>query len=179
VSEVANPYAAPAARVDDVALNPEAEAIRRAHINHEASIKAVGFLYYLGGVVLLLAGVATLVDALNGGASLAFAVVLTAMGVAELFAGRGVRGLRGWGRILGCVLAALAMFNFPFGTVIGGYVLYLFLAKKGRTIFSAEYQDVIAATPHVKYRTSMLVWIFLALLIGLFLVAVLLPYFRG
>jgi len=32
---------------------------------------------------------------------------------------------------------------------------------------------VIAATPHVKYRTSVLVWIFLALLIGLILFGVL------
>ena len=45
-----NPYAAPAAPVADVGANAEAEAIRRAHISHEASVKAVGLLYYLGGV---------------------------------------------------------------------------------------------------------------------------------
>jgi hypothetical protein len=36
-----------------------------------------------------------------------------------------------------------------------------------------DYQDVIAATPHVKYRTSIVVWIFLALVIGLVVIAVL------
>ena len=42
MSSTLNPYAAPAARVDDVAVHPEAETIRRAHIGHETSIRAVG-----------------------------------------------------------------------------------------------------------------------------------------
>ena len=53
----ANPYAAPAAKVDDVSRNPEAEAIRKAHISHEASIKAVGALYYSREIPSLLRGV--------------------------------------------------------------------------------------------------------------------------
>jgi hypothetical protein len=177
MSEAVNPYAAPAARVDDVAPNPEADAIRRAHISHEASIKAVGILYYLGGGVLTLAGLASLV-AIGSGREAGIMLLLLGIGVGQVFVGWGVRALRTWGRIVGCVLAALAMFNFPFGTLIGGYILYLFLSKKGRTIYSPEYKDVIAATPHVKYRTSMLVWIFFALLVGFFLVAVLWPYFN-
>ena len=69
------------------------------------------------------------------------------------------------------MLSAIGLLGFPIGTLINGYILYLFLSKKGRTIFAPAYQDVIAATPHVKYRTSIVIWIFLALLVGLILFA--------
>ena len=137
MSNAANPYAAPTARVEDVSANAEAEAIRQAHISHEASVKSVGIL--------------------------------------QLFAGWGVRGLRRWGRILGCILSALGLLGFPIGTLINAYILYLFLSKKGRTIFAPEYQDVIAATPDVKYRTSIVVWIVLGLLVILVAAAFVLP----
>lgn len=131
-----NPYAAPAAPVDDVAANAEAEAIRRAHISHEASIKAVGFLYYLGGVGVTLVAAASLLGAKD--ASVMVTLLLITLGVAQFFAGWALRALRPWGRILGCVLSGLGLLGFP-----------------------------IAATPEVKYRTSILVWIFLALLVAL------------
>lgn len=160
-----NPYAAPAAPVADVGANAEAEAIRRAHITHEASIKAVGLLYYLGGVGVTLVAAASLLGAKD--ASVMLTLLLIALGVAQFFAGWAVRALRPWGRIVACVLSGLGLLAFPIGTAINAYILYLFLSKKGRTIFAPEYQAVIAATPEVKYRTSILVWIFLALLVAL------------
>jgi hypothetical protein len=174
MSEAANPYAAPAARVEDIPANPEAEAIRRAHINHEASIKAVGFLYYLGGTVATFAGLASLFGAPDAGGGVV-ALLLLALGVGSLFGGWGVRALKTWGRALGCVLSGIGLLGFPVGTLINGYVLYLLLSKKGRTIYAPEYKDVIAATPHVQYRTSIVVWIFLALLAALFVAALLIP----
>jgi len=172
-----NPYAAPAAPVEDVSANAEAEAIRKAHISHEASIKAVGLLYYLGGIGVTLAALAGLAGAKD--ASVAVTLLLIGLGVGQFFAGWGVRALRPWGRIVGCILSAIGLIGFPIGTLINGYILYLFLSKKGRTIFAPEYQDVIAATPHVKYRTSIIVWIFLALVVLLLAVAVLVPMFSG
>jgi hypothetical protein len=175
MSNAANPYAPPTARVDDnVAANSEAEAIRRAHINHEASIKSVGILYYLGSVITLVAGVASLFGAR---ADPMMAAIFMVVGVGGMFAGWGVRSLRRWGQVVGCILSVLGLAGFPIGTIINAYILYLFLSKKGRTIFSPEYQDVIAATPHVKYKTSILVWIFLALVIALVLAAFLIPMF--
>ncbi|HWV92319.1 MAG TPA: hypothetical protein VNZ59_19765 [Burkholderiales bacterium] len=170
-----NPYAAPAAPVADVSANAEADAIRRAHISHEASIKAVGFLYYLGGVGVTLVAAASLLGAND--ASVMVTLLLIALGVGQFFAGWAVRALRPWGRILGCVLSGLGLLGFPIGTVINAYILYLFLSKKGRTIFAPEYQAVIAATPEVKYRTSILVWIFLALLVALLAFGLLGSYF--
>ena len=173
MSSSVNPYAAPAARVDDVPANAEAEAIRREHINTEASLKAVGFLYYLGGVLVLVAGIVSLGGRPTGDDNPAvIGALLIALSVAQAFAGYGVRALLRWGRVLGCILSAIGLLGFPFGTLINGYILYLFLSKKGRTVFSPEYKDVIASTPHVKYRTSIIVWIFLALLVGLILVGV-------
>ena len=172
-----NPYAAPAAPVEDVSANAEAEAIRKAHISHEASIKAVGLLYYLGGIGVTLAALAGLVGAKD--ASVGVTLLLIGLGVGQFFAGWGVRALRPWGRIVGCILSDIGLIGFPIGTLINGYILYLFLSKKGRTIFAPEYQDVIAATPHVKYRTSIIVWIFLALIVALVALAVLAPMFGG
>ena len=172
-----NPYAAPAAPVEDVSANAEAEAIRKAHISHEASIKAVGLLYYLGALGVTLVGAAGLVAVGGAGTSMVPSLLLIALGVGYAFAGWGVRALRPWGRIVGIVIACIGLIGFPIGTLINAYILYLFLSKKGRTIFAPEYQDVIAATPHVKYKTSILVWIFLALLVALFAFAILAPMF--
>ena len=165
-----NPYAAPAARVEDIPANPEAEAIRRVHINHEASIRAVGLLDYLGGALLTVVGLASL-TALNTGSDTMIALAIVVVGLGHVVAGWGVRAFKPWGRILGCVVSAIGMLAFPFGTLINGYILYLFLSKKGRTIFAPDYKDVIAATPHVKYRTSIVVWILLALVVVLVIVA--------
>jgi len=174
-----NPYAAPAAPVEDVSANAEAEAIRKAHISHEASIKAVGILYYLGGTGVTLVALAALFSARQDALGLGASVGLLALGAGQLSAGWAVRALRPWGRTVGCILSAIGLIGFPIGTLINGYILYLFLSKKGRTIFAPEYQDVIAATPHVKYRTSIIVWIFLALVVLLIAVAVLVPMFSG
>ena len=180
MSNAANPYAPPAARVDDaVGVNSEAEAIRKAHISHEASVKSVGILYYLGGAIGIIVAVVAL---FAGKADLSLAVVpaliLAAFGVGGLFTAWGIRALRRWAQVVGSLFAALGLLNFPVGTLINLYILYLFLSKKGRTIFSPAYQDVIAATPHVKYRTSIIVWIFLALLIALLVFAFALPMFK-
>ena len=176
MSAAANPYAPPAARVDDnVAADSAAEALRREHIAHEASVRAVGFLYYLGGVLLAIVALASLFVTQKEFGSAAVALMLAAMAAAQLAAGWGVRGLRKWGQVVGCVLSALGLLAFPVGTLINLYVLYLLLSKKGRTIFSPEYREVVAATPHVKYKTSILVWIFLALLVALVAAAFLVP----
>jgi hypothetical protein len=171
MSEAVNPYAAPTARVDDAGANPEAEAIRRAHINHEASIKAVGVLYYLGGTLITL-GVITGIAGAPNAPDGAMLLLVGAIGVAQFFAGWGVRAFRPWGRVVGIVLSAIGLLAFPIGTIINGYILYLFLAKKGRTIFSPKYQEVVAATPHVKYKVSIVVWIFLALILAVIVIGI-------
>ena len=48
-----NPYAAPQSQI--LQSSTTEEAIRREHINTEATIKSVGVLYYLGALLLPLA----------------------------------------------------------------------------------------------------------------------------
>jgi hypothetical protein len=176
-----NPYAPPRAHVDDVAhANSEAEEIRQEHIKHETSVRSIGILYYLSGGLMCVLGVLLVAgflsgrsDALLGGLT----VVYSAIGVLMLFVARGVRQLKPWARTTTIVLAAIGLLGFPLGTLINGYILYLMLSKKGKRIFEDDYKDIMEATPHIKYRTSIVVWIVLGILllamVGLIAVATL------
>jgi hypothetical protein len=55
--------------------------------------------------------------------------------------------------------------------------LWLVLSKKGQLILSPEYAAVVAATPQVKYRTSLLAWIAVGLIAVLILIAILIGMF--
>lgn len=171
----ANPYAAPTARVEDVSVNSEAEAIRRAHINHEASIRSAGLLYYLNGGLTLVGAASIAVGGLSDLREAVPAAMLGVLAVGLAFVGWGVRKLRAWARTIGCVLSGIGLIGFPIGTLVNGYILYLLLSKKGRTIFSPAYKDVIAATPDIKYRTSIVVWVALGLAAALLVAAVAAP----
>ena len=171
MTEVANPYSAPTARVEDNDAG-EAETIRRAHLSHETSVKGAGGLYLLGGVLLTIGGVAALAGGVRGGTDAVTALFVLALGVLQFWAGLKVRALQRGGRIAGGVLSGLGLLAFPIGTLINGYILWLFFSDKGKTVFSDAYKDVIAATPHVKAKTSIVVWIVLAILLGLIAIGI-------
>lgn len=149
----------------------ESERIRREHLNHEASIKSWGFLQVVGGVLTLTAGAFIVAGILSNGieASLsisgAIALGALAYGGILLWLGIGLRKLRPGARIGSAILAGIGLLGFPIGTLINGYVLYLLLSQKGRTIFSDAYRRVVAETPHVKYRTPIWVWILVVLVV--------------
>jgi len=83
----------------------------------------------------------------------------------QFFLGHGLRTLKPWTRIPVAILSGLGMINIPIGTLFGGYILYLMLSEKGKIVFSEDYRRIIDATPHVKYRTPVLVLILGVLLI--------------
>src|SRR5688572_6003847 len=130
-----NPYEAP---TFDTPLPPpsDAETIRKAHINTEASIKSIGILYYLGGIGLLLAavgfvlgsspaeGVTALVPYAIGGLLVVFSLF-------QFIVGSSVRKLRQWSRIAVGIMSGMGLLAFPVGTVINGYILMLIFGKKG------------------------------------------------
>jgi hypothetical protein len=87
------------------------------------------------------------------------------LGVVSVVVAWGVRRLRKWAAGASIVLSAISLLGFPFGTLISAYILYLLLSAKGRRIFAADYADIVAATPHVKYRTSIAVWIALGAIV--------------
>jgi len=140
-----------------------AEQIRKDHIKHEASVKSVGFLYFLAAAFLILAGTASLVA--RDGAGMLMGLVFLCLGILQVWVGIGLRQLKSWARIPAAVLSGIGLLGFPLGTIINAYILYLVLCQKGRTVFSDDYKHVIEQTPHIKYKTSIIVWIFLGLLL--------------
>ncbi len=157
-------------------VDNEAERVRKEHISHEASVKSVGLLYFLGAAFLLLAGLAVgfSTKGMEGPLLAGFFLLL---GGAQLWAGIGLRQLKPWARIVAGILSGIGLLGFPLGTLINGYILYLLFSKKGAVVFSDPYKRVIEQTPHIKYRTSIVIWILLGLMLLLIASALLFAVF--
>jgi hypothetical protein len=165
-----NPYAPPAAHVADIGsgADPHAEAIRQEHIKHETSVRSVGILYYLSSFLMVIGGIGLLaLGRMDEQTQLGFLVglIYLILGALSLVVARGIRQLKPWARKTCIVLSAVGLLGFPIGTLINGYILYLMLAAKGKRVFEPDYPAIITATPHIKYRTSIVVWLVLALLL--------------
>jgi len=178
-----NRYAPPTATVSDVVnVAGDAEAVRAEHIKHEASVKSVGTLYYIGGVVLTLATLGLFAADVIAEANTLMVVMLALYAVfaaVSFVLGYGVRKLAAWVRIPIVIVSCIGLLGFPMGTLINGYILYLMLSEKGRRIFEPDYADIVAATPHIKYRTSILVWIVLGVLLLAIVAAVVASFTRA
>lgn len=154
-------------------IETDAEVIRKAHIKNEASIKSIGILYYLGAISSILAGLMGIISVFSAGASgvaelaMASAVfsLLLILGAVQLTVAIGLRKLRPWARFTCIILSVIGLIGFPVGTILGAYILYLLLNKKAGMIFSPAYKDIVAATPHVKYKTPVAVWIILGIIV--------------
>lgn len=172
-----NPFAAPLADDSTWAgpgVGSEAAQLREQHINHEASLKTIGFLHYLAaissglGVVAAVGGL--LSDAAGGGntdimPTLLGTTVLAVIAFAYGAIGRGLRHFQRWVRPWATITSLLGVFWFPVGTILGLIFVYLLWCRKSNIVFSEEYKQVIAQTPHVKRKTSIIVKIFLGLLL--------------
>jgi hypothetical protein len=174
----ANPYAPP--QVTELSAprpeHAEAEAIRQAHIKVEATVKSVGVLYYLGAFLVLLASVSLFSIPMRRGEGAAGVVpmllVVVVIGIAQGVVAYGLRRLRSWARWPAVVLSCIGLLGFPIGTIINGYILSNLLGAKPSMVFSERYQEIIAATPHVKYKTSRGLIILLVVLLVILLIAV-------
>lgn len=190
MSQFDNPFAAPLTQSPAMAPvgayggpSADAEAMRRKYIKHEASIRSVGILYYLGTIILGLASIPMLYMALTGEGGPAFGsserAFITGMGVAYVilavisyFLARGLRALQPGVRIPVGIFAAIGLLQIPIGTLINGYILYLVFSSKGKVVFSDQYRDVVRRTPHIKYKTSLVTWIVLIIFILLLAAAI-------
>jgi hypothetical protein len=175
-----NPYAPPQAEVADIAgAIPEAEMVRREHIKHEASIRSVGVLYYIGGALMAVAAIFFVVGINQITLGWGLASIYAILALFSIAVGHQLRALKPWARIASIVLSVIGLLGFPIGTLINGYILYLLLSQKGQRIFQSDYADIVAATPYVKYRTSIVVWIVLGVLLIGILAAITLPMLLG
>lgn len=149
---------------------PAAEEIRKQHIRHEASVKSIGLLYFLSGVLTILMGVilVALGQHINISFRIACAVIFVALGFFQLLVGIGIRALKSWSRLPVGILSGISLLAFPIGTIIHGYFLYLIFCKKGSMVLSPQYQEIIAATPNFKHQTSPVMWLYFVIFIVLF-----------
>lgn len=162
-----NPYSAPL--VPLVAAAPtDAERIRQEHVKHESTIKTLAALHFISGTVGLVAVVLALSQSL-GSSEFTIVLCIAVLAILNIFIGRGLRRFKPWARWAGVVVAAvfvvLSMVTFPVGPIINGIILYLLACRKSARIFAPDYQAIIAATPHVRHRTPVGVWITLGIVI--------------
>jgi serine/threonine protein kinase len=172
-----------AARAPDWIDAPEAETIRRAHIQHEASIKSVGTLYSIGAVLIGIsaAGVplVSCFDTSTGEAifGLMLGGLFAGLAVQSFRVGEGLKRLDRKVRVWGTVLALFLIFAYfsigiyviflPVG-VIGIYVISLLNSSKAARIFAEDYADIVKQTPHVTGRSSQVLLGILAAMVGFF-----------
>jgi len=135
----------------------EAEQVRVEHIAHEASIKSMGCLYYLGAVLMIPLGLGMLFAAASGkggerGVALMIGALYGGLGMLYLFVGRGLRSFQGWARGVAVIISCIGLLGIPLGTIISIYFLVLLLGAKGARIFAPDYPQIVAQTPHIKYK---------------------------
>ena len=123
-------------------------------------VKIIAVLFIIGGVLLLtgafftpliLGALAAVIGASNeegaavgaavlGFTGVALSVVLGLMALPNLICGWGLLKFRGWARILGIVLAAIALTKFPIGTAFGVYALIILFKKETEALFEPGVQ---------------------------------------
>ncbi len=180
-----NPYQPPssnveAARSADASI-AEAEDMRQQYISHENAVRSIGVLYYIVVFFAALVTIATGFGALERGSAEAAGMAVGFLLLTALYywIGREIRRLNRTGRNVGGVFSALGLLQFPVGTFINSYILYLLFSAKGKVVFSDDYKQVIEATPHIKAKTSVLIWIILAILVIGIVAAIAIPAFMS
>ncbi|MBS1827602.1 MAG: hypothetical protein JST93_19965 [Acidobacteria bacterium] len=132
----------------------------------DTHVKILGILHIVFGALGLLAGlfvmalfggIAGLVGAFgNGGESIIAIPILGGIGalvliaclvlsLPGLIAGIGLVKYRPWARVLTIILSVLNLFNFPFGTALGVYGLWVLLSNDTQRLFNGRSAAATAA----------------------------------
>ena len=125
----------------------------------QTNVKVLGILHIifgglglLAGVVVLMifggiAGIANVADR-SGDAIMAIPVLgavggfiflfLAVLSLPGIIAGVGLLSFRPWARILTIVLSVFELLNFPFGTALGFFGLWVLLSPEGAALFAPQ-----------------------------------------
>jgi hypothetical protein len=76
-------------------------------------------------------------------AGAALSTFLLVLSLPAVIIGIGLLQRRSWARIAGIVISLLNLFNFPFGTVLGVYGLWVLFSKETERIFNQSRQPVL------------------------------------
>ena len=119
-------------------------------------VKVIAVLFMVIGAILIISAVfaslvfgvisgvvgasgeenAALGVAILGLTGAALTVVLLVLAVPYIICGWGLFKFRPWARILGIILAAIALTKIPFGTIFGIYALVILFRKDTETLFN-------------------------------------------
>lgn len=150
--------------------------IREEHIGQERSIRGAGTLFLASGTIFLLTGVISLLtdfkpdDATETPEEIKLiSAISAALGFLTALVGWGIRQLKPWSRLPFILLNIPGLLGFPLGTLISFYCIRMTIGETGKYILSEEYQRIVSRTQGVKLRTSIFVWLILALFAGIIL----------
>ena len=171
-----NPFATSAIAEDlvDPAIEnmDQAEQIRREHLNRETSVRRIGCLFYLGTLFSILITAWSIFKLSDDGRPVTVQLfnfgmlgLVALLAVVQGWVAHGLRALNGSVRLWAVALSALGLINFPIGTVISIYFIYVLVSAKGRFVMTSEYAAIRAATPHIRYRSPIWLWIVLGFLV--------------
>lgn len=147
--------------------------VRREFLNQEASVKALGFLFYIATVCSLWMTIKYMAHMTDPEHAVIASVELgVGLAVSLTFAviGYGLSSLASWVLFPLGVTLAVGWLAFPIGTIICSYLAFLVFSRRGRFVFSTEYSDIMRRTAHVRYRMSAALK-FILVLVTLFMVA--------
>ena len=112
-------------------------------------INIISYLYIGVGILTLLGAIITTIAIAGGGLlsedETAIAVTSTVgfiiggfiaiIGIFSLIAGVGLLKRRSWARTLTIIVSVVNLLNFPIGTALGGYALYVLLQDESKAEF--------------------------------------------
>lgn len=105
-------------------------------------LAALAFLLLFGGAAGIVGMVAreepdaAVAVPILGGIAVVVSAVLAVLSIPGLVVGIGLTKFRRWARVGGLVLSVLNLLNFPLGTVLGAYGLWVLLSKDTEPLFA-------------------------------------------
>jgi hypothetical protein len=129
----------------------------------EQHVTILGWLLIVGHAIFLAIGVFVLVLLVSVGAvtgdqnawaimtivGVSLAAVMSLLALPGIAAGYGLLKRRPWGRILAIVIAVLGLINFPIGTAMGIYALWVLLQQAATSYFAGP---TATGAPQSSYR---------------------------
>lgn len=129
----------------------------------EQHVTILGWLLIVGHAIFLAIGVFVLVLLVSVGAvtgdqnawaimtivGVSLAAVMSLLALPGIAAGYGLLKRRPWGRILAIIIAVLGLVNFPIGTAMGIYALWVLLPQAATSYFAGS---TATAAPQSSYR---------------------------
>jgi len=116
----------------------------------QGHVRTLGYLYIIFAAILALIGACMFLviggsglfsgdrhaALITGGVGLFVAMIFLLIAIPAFIAGWGLLRFRPWARVLAIVVGVLNILNFPFGTALGVYTLWVLLNAETQPLFA-------------------------------------------